>query len=57
MPAMHTPASFLGRSVDETRCPRDQPKSASSQPHKEFVSGRLSPRDAELLVLGATQEL
>ena len=29
----------------------------TSHPHKEVVSGSLSPRDAELIVLGATQEL
>ena len=57
MPALHTPASF-----PRLQCRRDAlpPRPAQiriSQPHKEFVSGRLSSHDAELLVLGATQEL
>ena len=50
----------LGRSVDETRWPRDQPKSAPASRIRRLFLGaslRLSPHDAELLVLGATQEL
>ena len=57
MPALHTPATF-----PRSQCRRDAllPRPAqirTSQPHKEVVSGSLSPHDAELLVVGATQEL
>ena len=48
MPALHTPA--------RSQCRRDAlpPRPGrirTSQLHKEVVSGRLSPRDAELLVV------
>ena len=48
--------------LPRSQCRRDalppQPAQIrTSQPHKEVVSGRLSPRDADLLVVGATQEL
>ena len=57
MPALHTPAS-----IPRSQCRRDalSPRPVqirTSQPQKEVVSGSLSPRDAELLVVRATDEL
>ena len=56
MPALHTPTSFA-----RSQCRRDAlpPRPAQiriSQPHKEFVSGRLSPRDAEVEILKMSLE-
>ena len=57
MPALHTPASFPRSQCRRDALPPRPAQIRTSQPHKEVVSGSLSPHDAELLVVGATQEL
>ena len=57
MPALHTTASFPGSQCRRDALPPRPAQIRTSQKHKEVVSGSLSSRDAELLVVGATQEL
>ena len=57
MPALHTPASFPRSQCKRDALPPRPAQIRTSQPHKEVVSGSLSPHDAELLVVGVTQEL
>ena len=65
MPVLHTPASFSGPQCRRDALPPRPAPIRTRQPHKDVVSGSLSPRDAfrvpyterELLVVDVTQKL